>query len=1675
MPGTTPSEAAAPETTATETTATETTATETAAPAAEDKLRQYLRKAAADLATTRERLREAEDRHREPVAIVGMACRYPGGVRSPEDLWDLVAEGRDAITPFPQDRGWDLDGLYHPDPDHPGTSYVRDGGFLHDADRFDAEFFGISPREALAMDPQQRLLLEVSWELLERAGIDPGTLRGTRTGVYAGVSSRDYMTRMPHVPEGFEGYATTGTLTSVVSGRVAYTYGFEGPAVTVDTACSSSLVAVHLAAQALRQGDCALALAGGVTALTTPTAFAEFSRQRGLAPDGRCKSYAATADGTGFSEGVGLVLLERLSDARRNGHRVLALVRGSAVNQDGASNGLTAPNDAAQERVIRAALTNSRLTPDQVDAVEGHGTGTTLGDPIEAMALLATYGQADDRPQPLRLGSVKSNIGHTQAAAGVAGVIKMVQAMRHGLLPATLHLDEPSPHVDWESGAVRLLRDQEDWPDGERPRRAGISSFGISGTNAHLIVEEAPGPEETTPADTAHGLVPWVLSARSAGALRELAGELVGVAGSPGEVGWSLLTTRSVFAQRAVVLGEGREGLGAGLRALAAGEPHPGVVRGSVVGEGAGPVLVFPGQGSQWVGMGVELLDSSPVFAGRIAECERALAPHVDWSLGGVLRGDGAGLERVDVIQPVLWAVMVSLAAVWAEHGVTPAAVVGHSQGEIAAACVAGALSLEDGARVVALRSRALRRLAGGGAMASLGIGRERAEELLASHPEVGVAGVNGPSSTVVSGPPEAVAAVVEVVKGAGERARLVEVDYASHGPQVDEITGELGEVLAGVEPVRAPVAFYSTVTGARIETTGLDTGYWITNLRRPVRFADTVRALLDAGHRVFIEASPHPVLTLGMQETFEQAGVEVAVTVPTLRRDEGGSDQVAYALAQAYVAGAPVDWTTWLDEQPVVELPTYPFQRERYWLDDVASFDAGEEAGRKGTVSEEEARFWGAVEDGDLDAVSGELRLSGDEDASASLGALLPAFSGWRRRLRERSAVDSWRYEVRWSRFTVPRGDARTGRWLLVRPAGGAEDWLDVCAEALGDHVRTVEIDTDAAEADSGREELAALLREYDRESPLSGVLSLLALDERGPLPGVARGLGETLTLLQALVDSGVRAPLWCASRGAVAVEDAERLDSPEQAQLWGLGRVAALEHPEAWGGLVDLPSVPRGLDGGLLRAALSGPDDQVALRASGGFARRLVPAPGAGAVGDAEWAPSGTVLITGGLGGLTPHLARWLAEGGAERVVLLDPEGETAPGAKSLVDELADQGAELVVDGCDPADHADVTALAERLAATGAPVGTVFHTSASGELAPLAELTPERLADTVHAGQTSAAPYLDELCGAHPDGTVVYFTSVASVWGSRDHGAYAAAHAYMDALAQRRRADGGHAVSVAWALWDLPESTGAHGTAARRQGLPPLEPRLAVTALRRLLEQGAPRAVVADIEWDAFLPLLTLARPTTLFDEIPEARRIGRGAGHPDPATDGTSAPDDQAAALRREVAALPAPERAGRLLALVRTHVAAVLRYRSAEQVGPDRPFKELGFDSIAAVELRNRLRAATGVALPATVAFDHPTPAALAGHLLTGVLPEDGPEGPDGTGADHLTALEGTLAALPPDGPRRTALVNRLRALLWRHEAPGHDEPPAEAPDAAEEDLAAATADDMFALLDREFGA
>ncbi|MCX4473502.1 SDR family NAD(P)-dependent oxidoreductase [Micromonospora sp. NBC_01655] len=883
----------------------------------------------------------------EPVAIVAMACRFPGGIGSPQELWRLLDGGGDVIGDLPTDRGWP--DLYDPVHGTPGRTYVRSGGFLTGIADFDAAFFGISPREALAMDPQHRLLLETSWEALEGAGIDPGTLRGSRTGVFAGTHGQDYADQIAPgavADDGEtiadEGHLLTGTAGSVLSGRIAYSLGLEGPAVTVDTACSASLVALHLAAQALRQGDCDLALAGGVSVLSSPAGLTGFSRQRGLAADGRCKAFAEDADGFGMSEGVGMLVVERLSDARRRGHPVLALVRGTAVNQDGASNGLTAPNGPSQERVIRAALNAAGLTPADVDAVEAHGTGTALGDPIEAEAILATYGQRPADAPPLLLGSVKSNLGHTQAAAGVAGVLKMVLAMRHGRLPRTLHAERRTSRVDWDSGSVELLTEARPWPRADRPARAGVSSFGISGTNAHVVVEAVPAPEPVAapgpelPGEP--GALPWLLSARTpealAGQARRLRDHLAERADQrPLDVAWSLASTRAVFDSRAVLVGADQHRIAAALDALADGRPAPELVRGDA-GTTGRVVFVFPGQGSQWLGMGLDLLDQAPVFAERMAACDAALRPYLNWSLLDVLRqAPGApSLDQVDVVQPALFAMMVSLAELWRSYGVRPDAVVGHSQGEIAAACVAGVLSLPDAARVVALRSRAIRALAGHGTMASVALPAEVVRERTARYGDrVAVAAVNGPAAVVVSGEEAAVEELLAELAAEQARVRRIAVDYASHSAQVERIRAELAELLAGIAPGPAAVPLFSTTDLRWLDGEEMGPDYWYRNLRQPVELHRAVLELAAHGHDTYVECSPHPVLTVGISETLAEHD-SPTVVVGSVQRDQGDRGRFLLSVAQLHVRGVGVDWQPALAGGRRVDLPTYAFAHRRYW-----------------------------------------------------------------------------------------------------------------------------------------------------------------------------------------------------------------------------------------------------------------------------------------------------------------------------------------------------------------------------------------------------------------------------------------------------------------------------------------------------------------------------------------------------------------------------------------------------------------------------------------------------------------------------------------------------------------------------------------------------------------------
>ncbi|GLW91880.1 hypothetical protein Aglo03_26960 [Actinokineospora globicatena] len=1441
-----------------------------------DHLRELLAAAAPRTTTGRTTTKQVAD---DPIAIVGMACRFPGGANTPEALWQLVVDEVDAIGAIPGDRGWTDQGFV--------------GGFLHEAPDFDAGFFSISPREALAMDPQQRLLLETSWEAAERAGIDPNQLKGSRTGVFIGTATSGYGIGPFDIPDGSRPHMLTGAATSVISGRLAYALGLEGPALTVDTACSSSLVALHLAIQAMRNGECDMALAGGVTIMTTPGMFVDAAQGGALAADGRCKVFAKSADGTGWGEGVGMLLVERLSEAVKHNHPVLALVRGSAVNSDGASNGLTAPNGPAQRKVIEQALAGAGLDPSEVDALEAHGTGTELGDPIEAQAVIATYG--GDREHPLLLGSVKTNIGHTQSAAGVAGVIKMVLALRHGVLPRSLHIDEPTPHVPWDQG-VRLLTERQDWPAAGRPRRAAVSSFGMSGTNAHTILEQAP---ESEPVQVQRRPGPWLVSARSAAGLRAQATQLQGLDADAADIAFTL-AQRSRFEHRAVLLGPD---FTAQVAALAGDLPAPGLVRG-LAGRTGRTVFVFPGQGSQWPGMADALMAESDVFRESVRECAAALERHIDFAVEPALLNQpgAASLDRLDVVQPVLFAVMVSLAALWRDRGIEPDAVVGHSQGEIAAAHIAGALTLADAALIVAERSKLLTRFVGQGAMAAVSL---PPDEVTARLERFGgaltIAAVNGARSAAVAGPHAELDELVAELEAEQVRVRKVRINGAGHSPVVDTIRAEALAVLAPVSPRPSDIPFYSTVTGGRLDTSGLDAHYWFTNMRRPVQFAAATRALLDDGHGTFVECSPHPVLASGIGETADDAGAPEPIVLATLRRDEGGVDRFGVSLAEAHVRGIE---PTWDHSGYRVELPTYPFQRDRYWLEAVEGADS----------TADDAKFWTAVERGDADAL-------GIDPSS------LPALAAWRAKAREESTVAEWSYQVVWRQVTVPKSAELNGVWAVV--AGDQDELAARFAAAI---------------TAAGGE--AQIFPFVPAGGPFAGVVSLLDL---GTAPD---------QVLELVKSDG---PLWLVTNGAVSVGRTDPVRDPGQATTWGLGLVGTLERPGQVSGVIDLPAEVDDRAIARALAVFAGDEDQVAIRPWGVFGRRMVRAGELAAT--RSWRPQGTVLVTGGTGALGARVARWLVDNGADKVVLTSRRGLDAPGARDLVDDLG-----VVVAACDVADRESVAALlAEH------PANAIIHAAGVAQSTPIADVTADELAD-VTAAKVAGAAHLDELAGELD--AFILFSSGAATWGGAGQAAYAAGNAYLDALAQHRRAHGRPATSIAWGGWaDGGMADAAAVAALGRRGLRPMAPDSAIAALQRAMDADVTCLTVADIDWPRFAPGYTAARARPLIAEIPESE------------VDEIATESDD---LRDRVTALPEADRSGFLLDLVRTQAAAALGYADAATVEPDRAFRDLGFDSLTAVDVRNRLTAATGRRLPATLVFDYPTPRALAGHLLADVL-------------------------------------------------------------------------------------
>jgi len=1854
----------------------------------EEKLLGYLRRVTSDLRVANRRLRELEAG--DPVAVVGIGCRFPGGVSGPDGLWELVRSGTDAVSGFPGDRGW-------PEQGGAGEGYVRAGGFVAGAADFDAEFFGISPREAVGMDPQQRVLLEVCWEAVERAGISAQSLRGSRTGVFTGTNRQDYADVL-----GLAGtQAGIGVAACLLSGRVCYVLGLEGPAVTVDTACSSSLVSMHLAVQALRGQECDLALAGGVTVMATPGVFGEFAEQGGLAGDGRCKAFGAGADGTGWGEGAAMLVLERLSDARAHGHPVLAVIAGSAVNSDGASNGLTAPNGPSQQRVIWAALAAAGIPAVAVDAVEAHGTGTVLGDPIEAQALIATYGQDRDPGRPLWLGSVKSNIGHTQAASGAAGVIKMIMALRHGELPPTLHATRPSPHIDWSAGTVQLLTAPVPWPPVPAPRRAGISSFGVSGTNVHLIIEEPPppGPRPGAEAPAAAGLAatgattPWPLSARTPHALRAQARQLhdwitTRPHHTPADLGWSLARSRSVFEHRAVVTGNTREELLAGLAAVASGTSLPGVVSGVAEGsKGAGKtVFVFPGQGGHWPQMERELAACCPVFAGRLAECGRALDQWCDWPVQEVLAGTAPPpLTTAAVVQPLLWAVMVSLAAVWQAAGVIPDAVVGHSQGEIAAATVAGALSLEDAAKVVGLRSRALMALAGRGAMMSIARPAAEVRSRIGQWGErLSVAAVNGPAATVVTGDPAALAELAAQCAAEQVRVKPVPVDYASHCAQVEGIRDEILAVLDGITagPVRIPLM--SALTGEWLTGPELGAGYWYDSLRSPVEFDQAIRALTRSGHGVFIEVSPHPVLTAAMTESTEAAGLpQVPVVTGTLRRGDGGPARLIASLAEVHVRGASVDWTWVLDGGQLVELPTYAFQRQRYWPRPAAYLPGIAEAigladachpllgvtvelasgdglvvtgrvslqwqpwladhavtgtvllpgtafvemavhvgGKVGCSRVEELALGAPLVLDDQDEIQVQVAVSSPDqsglrtveiysrpeggsaragwtrhavgllanDAAGVAVADADDFSTWPPRaavpvavtgLYEKLAASGYHYgpafrglQAAWRRggtifadVALPDAagsvhafglhpallDAALHACALMetdQAAGGNQGetpiqlpfvWAGVSLPAAGTSALRVRLSETAgalslAAVDTAGNLVArvtsmisrpvapgqlAMTRHSPQQTMFqvewtavpvpptrpAGQWALIGLDSMGldtglaaagiditvsaklehlltgaePVPevvlagiGIDQKLGgdlassvtstvhRVLELTQAWLseDRLRRSRLAIVTCGAIATKAGEDIADLAGAAAWGLIRSAQSENP---GRLLLIDLDQQAVSRLAVPNAVGSGEPQVAIREGVMRVPLLARLPSRPADATFALSSEGTILVTGATGTLGGLLARHLvANHGVQHLVLASRRGLQADAGSGLVAELVASGAHVTMVACDVADR---DALAAVLAGVPPehPLTAVIHAAGVLDDGVIESLTPERL-DRVMRPKVHAALNLDELTENADLSQFVLFSSAAGTLGASGQGNYAAANAFLDALACHRQARGRPARSLAWGLWaQVTGMTSGLDDTARE--------RIARTGFRSLptedglalfdIAMAADQAVLVPISVDTEM-LSSQAEdgqiPAMLRGLVRSPLREDTSTGHQ----------PSVSSSVKARLAGVCDADQNAIMLELVVSQVAAVLGHSSSNVISPRKEFRELGFDSLTAIELRNRLNAGTDLRLPATLVFDYPTPAVLAEHLRREIA---------NTGLDrHAVALEelGKLEAavrnMAVDDGRRIDLTVRLKALLSVLD--GSDEE--QLNEAKDIDLEAATAENIFDIVDKELG-
>ncbi len=1544
--------------------------------------RELMREALETIEQLEARLRERRHLRPEPLAIVGMGCRFPGA-DSPEAFWTMLRDGKDAITEVPPTR-WDVDRWYDPDPDAAGKMSTRFGGFLDGVETFDAAFFGITPREAMSLDPQQRLLLETAWEALEAAGIPPDSLRNTAAGVFVGIGGVDYFCRLAaRPPDAIDAYMASGNAHSAASGRLSFQLGLRGPSLSVDTACSSSLVAVHLACQSLRRRECDLALAAGVNVMLSPEVHVNHSRARMLAPDGRCKAFDAAADGFVRSEGCGVVALKRVTDALRDRNPVLAVIRGSAVNQDGRTTALTVPNGPAQSEVIRAALRDAQFEAAGVSYVETHGTGTELGDPIEASALAEVFGA--DRDSPLLVGSVKTNVGHTEAAAGVAGLIKVVLAIRAGEIPPQIHYQTPNPLIPQLAGDTPVLRIPTAvtaWASDGGRRVAGVSSFGFSGTNAHVVVEAPPadGIAESPrrPADagcalaagTDHRLL--LLSARTPRALGVLAGRYRAllVTLGPG-LDWggdedsgasraavadlcaSAAIDRTHHSQRVALRAETPAALIDRLDAVERGTGASGVWGGQVDDEG-GTAFLFTGQGAQFSGMARTLHETHEPFRDAVAACATHFDPRLPCRLTELLYGDQAAtrLARTEYAQPALFTLEYAMSRVWAALGVEPDAVLGHSVGEYVAACIAGVIGLEDACRLVAERGRLMQRQAPG-EMAAVMCGSDRAAALVAGHPDVAVAAINGPAHVVISGPADPIAACLGDAERAGIAVRRLEVSHAFHSAMMEPMLDEFAQVTATVSYREPALPLVSNVSGAVVGRDDVaQPGYWVDQVRQTVRFADGVQALWDQGCRWFLEMGPSATLTsLARACLAPAAGCADApgIFVPSLRRGRSDWAVLSEAAARLHVSGRHVDWRAWYGEaHRRVLLPTYPFERKRFWIDATTA--------PHGTRVDHEDH-----------------------------------------------------YEVRWDEVDLPTAALAPDRclWVVLADEGGTADAVARSLRARGDEVAMVlAADGWAREGERWRidpdraDHYRRVLREAGGATPVDGVLYLWGLDsptteELGP-EGLKRatvnGCARLVRMLAAMTDGGVEpgARLWVVTCGAVPAVAEDRTLQVAQAPLWGLGKVASLEHPTSWGGLVDLD--PWSPDPAGLPALFDvSAGDQMAIRGGRLYAPRLARVPLS--TGTVSLQPQATYLITGGLGALGLEVAGRLVARGARQLVLV---GRRPPddAACERIAQLAAAGVTVRTEQLNLADPPAVRAFMAGLLSPGVPLRGIVHAAGVTTSAPVCELDAAGLRVAMEA-KIVGAWLLHEATRERELDFFVLFSSIASVWGSKGQGPYAAANEFLDRLAQLRTRLGLPGLSIGWGPWaDRGMATAGAREWLERVGVRALAPDTALNMFESLLESPG-HAVVADIDWPRFLGIFQSRRRSVLFRDLDADPAVTAVA----PAAPATG---DSVEALRAR-----GPVEGHRALArLVRERIAAVMGVPPDELPAPNQGFFSSGLDSLMALELRAQLSAALGVDLGSTLAFDHPSLADLTEFLTGEIFGRGADADPVGPGTDPL---------------------------------------------------------------------